>query len=107
MVEGLSFQYWAQVSMVSTRSTAASHRWCNSGTGVGSFSKLGELDQPFDGMLTRRAAARLARGESLSREDYADIATQLATGRELTEPPLRPEDLPVRRAPPPMLAVAR
>ena len=37
---------------------------------------------------------RLARGESLGREDYADIATQLATGRELTEPPLRPEDLP-------------
>lgn len=37
---------------------------------------------------------RLARGESLSREDYADIATQLASGRELTEPPLRLEDMP-------------
>ena len=37
---------------------------------------------------------KLARGEPLSREDYVDIATQLAAGSELTEPPLRPEDMP-------------
>ena len=37
---------------------------------------------------------RLARGESLSRGDYVDIATQLGSGRELMEPPLRLEDVP-------------
>lgn len=37
---------------------------------------------------------RLARGDQLSREDYADIATQLASGSELAETPLRPEEVP-------------
>ena len=37
---------------------------------------------------------RLARGEPLSRSDYADIATQLASGSELTETSLRPEEVP-------------
>ncbi len=37
---------------------------------------------------------RLARGEPLSRQDYEDIATQLASGNELREPPLRPDDMP-------------
>ena len=37
---------------------------------------------------------RLARGESLSRGDYVDIATRLASGSELTEPPLGLEDVP-------------
>ena len=37
---------------------------------------------------------RLARGELLSREDYVDIATRLASGSELTEKPLRPVEVP-------------
>ena len=37
---------------------------------------------------------RLARGEPLSQGDYVDIATRLASGSELTEPPLRLEDVP-------------
>lgn len=37
---------------------------------------------------------RLARGEALSRDDYAEIAAQLASGSELTETPLQPEEVP-------------
>ena len=37
---------------------------------------------------------RLARGELLSQGDYVDIATQLASGSELAEVPLRPEEVP-------------
>ncbi len=37
---------------------------------------------------------RLARAEPLGRDDYEEIATQLAAGNELTEPPLRLNDMP-------------
>ena len=37
---------------------------------------------------------RLLRGDSLSQADFAEIASQLASGSELAETPLRPEEVP-------------